>query len=83
MGVVEDLLSLDSCRGSRASFFINTEADMSILNPELLEVISKAGSVEQVATNDKLHVLDGENVAVKCKVTLNLTVGETRVEQQF
>lgn len=50
----------------------------SILNPEVLGLTSRACSVEQLATNGKLHA-----VAVKCEVTLNLMLGKTRVEQQF
>ena len=40
---------------------------MSITSPEML----KSLSVEQSATNNKLCVLDGRTVAVKCKVRLN------------
>ena len=39
--------------------------------------------VEQMATEDKLRVLDGGTVAVKCKVKLSLQIGETEVNQQF
>ena len=67
----------------QCSFLIDSGADISILNPEILERIIKDVSVEQVTTNERLRVLGGGVVNVKSKCCVTLRIGETETTQEF
>lgn len=62
---------------------IDSRADISLINPQLLEALSKTTVLQQEQSSQRTTVLGGGTVEIKARCVAAVKIGETTTKQEF